>query len=291
MRKADRRIAFLFILPTLLAIGGIVLFPIAYEIMLSFTNKHALERTFDFVGLKNYLTLFNRRDFWDALYVGVLFSGGSLSLQFLVGLVVALVLNKDFVVKGVIRGLTLVPYMVPTVVVAALWKWMYNDMYGVFNYVFLELGIIKAPVAWLAGKSTALLSVIAANVWQYFPFISITLLARLTTISPELYEAASIDGATSWQKFIHITLPQLMGVILIVILLRFFWQFRKFDAVWLYTQGGPLRSTEHIPILLYRIGFAQMKQGVSACVATVMLVFLSIFTYLYLRFARPLEQR
>ncbi len=291
MRSTDKRLAFLFILPTLLAIGGIVVFPIAYEVMLSFTDKNAFATTFNFIGIKNYVDLLNSSEFWHSLYTGLVFAGGSLSLQFIVGLVVALALNKDFVAKGIIRGLTLVPYMVPAVVCAALWKWMYNDLYGVFNYLLLEIGIIKAPVPWLASKSTAMLSIIIANVWEYFPFVSISLLARLTTIPPELYEAAKIDGASAWQQFLHVTLPQLMGVILIVVLLRFFWQFRKFDAVWLYTQGGPMRVTEHIPILLYRLGFARLAQGVAASVATVMLVFLSVFTYFYLRVAKPLDEK
>lgn len=289
MRKSDRPIAIGFILPSVVVMSGLILYPLLYCMWLSVNAKDAFTPETTFVGLQNFAVLLSREDFWMSLKNGVIFAGSTVFLQMLLGLAVALALNQSFIGRGLARGLMFFPFMVPTIVAVMVWKWVLNDLYGVVNYLLLEFNIVKNPIVWFGSPDMAMVTVILINVWKWFPFVVVALLARLTTIPQQLYEAAKVDGASAWQRFIYVTLPQLKTIMVIVILIRGIWMFNKFDIIWLLTQGGPIGATQHLPILSYLEAFKYYKMGMAAAVSFTIFVFLCVTSVIYLRMYRIKE--
>ena len=185
--------------------------------------------------------------------------------------------------RGLVRGIVLFPYMIPTIVAVILWKWLLNDTYGVVNYWLLALGIVRDPISWL-GTDHIMLSAIVMSVWQFFPFVLLTILARLQTIPEELYEAAKVDGASAVRRFIHITLPQIRGILFVVILLRSIWMFTKFDTVWLMGEGaGAGRFIRTLPVYAYMRTLTYYQAGLGAALAVIMFAILMVCTVIYFR--------
>jgi multiple sugar transport system permease protein len=199
----------------------------------------------------------------------------------------ALLLNQQFKTRTFVRGITLFPYMVPTIVVAILWRWILNDSYGLLNYLLQVTGLITSPMVWL-GPNTILLSLVLVSTWTYFPFVVISVLARLQTIDPELYNAASVDGASIWGQFYHVTLPQLRMILFVVILLRSIFMFTKFDIVWLVGGGGggSGRFIRTLPIYTYMKTFNFLQVGAGAALAVIMFLILIGFAVPYFRYFR-----
>lgn len=277
------------IFPCLVIIFGFIFFPVAYSFWLSFTNKHALYPEYDYVGLGNYLMLYGESDFWMSVWRGAIFAVGTVVIQVILGLAAALVLNQTFRGRGFVRGITLFPYMLPTIVTILLWKWLLSATYGPINYVLQAMGFIEAPIVWL-GENWIMTSTILVGVWQFFPFVVITLLARLQTIDLELYEAAAIDGASAWKRFFFITLPQLRVVLLVVILLRTFFMFTKFDVPWLMATGGGLqRLVANMPVYAFRRTFGQLQAGEGAAVSVLLFLMLVLLTVVYFTIQRKEE--
>lgn len=289
MRKSDRPIAIAFILPSVIIMSGLILYPLLYSMWLSLNAKDAFTPETTFVGLQNFKVLLNREDFWMSLKNGGIFAGSTVFLQVLFGLAIALVLNQNFIGRGLARGIMFFPFVVPTIVAVMVWKWVLNDLYGVFNYLLFEFNIIKKPIVWFGSPDMAMVTVILINIWKWFPFVVVAFLARLTAIPQQLYEAAKVDGASAWQSFIYITLPQLKTIILIVILIRGIWMFNKFDIIYLLTQGGPMGATQHLPILAYLEAFRYYKMGMGAAVSFTIFILLCISTSIYLRIYRIKE--
>jgi multiple sugar transport system permease protein len=276
----------LLILPTLIIIFGFIFFPVGYSIWLSFTNKHAISPTYDYIGFANYSRLFSENDFWLSLWRGAIFAAGTIFFQIVLGLVVALFLNQSFRGRGFVRGVTLFPYMLPTIVVILLWKWLLSATYGPVNFVLESLGIIHSPVVWL-GEKWLMASTIMVGVWQFFPFVVISLLARLQTIDLVLYEAAKIDGANAWRRFIHVTMPQLQYVLFVVILLRTFFMFTKFDVPWLMATGGGLQELlQNLPVLAFRRTFGFYQAGEGAAISVILFIMLILLAIVYFRIYR-----
>ena len=275
--------------PCLVIIFGFIFFPVGYSFWLSFTNKHTLYHEYDYVGLSNYLMLYGEPDFWMSVWRGTIFAVGTITLQVVLGLAAALVLNQVFRGRGFVRGITLFPYMLPTIVTILLWKWLLSATYGPINYVLQALGFIEAPIVWLGGN-WIMTSTILVGVWQFFPFVVITLLARLQTIDLELYEAAAIDGASALKRFFFITLPQLRFVLLVVILLRTFFMFTKFDIPWLMATGGGLqRLIANMPVYAFRRTFGQFQAGEGAAVSVLLFLMLVLLTIVYFTIQRKEE--
>ena len=237
MRKGVH--GFLLVLPTLLVIFGFIFFPVAYSVYLSFTDSHALYPDYQYVGFANYPTLLGEAEFWSSAWNGTVWAVSTTVLQLVLGVGIALLLNESFPGRGIVRGIALFPYVVPTIVTILVWKWMLNATYGTINYSLLSLGLIRDPVVFLSPQ-WVMVSLIVIGVWQFFPFVVISVLARLQTIDLGLYEAAEIDGANVWRRFLHVTLPALRYVLFVVILLRTFFMFTKFDMPWLMSEGGGL---------------------------------------------------
>lgn len=286
----ERPLGFALLMPSILVMGIFILFPLLYVVWLSFNQRDLFTPTMTFVGLDNFRRILADSEFWTSLRTGVIFAGASVGIQVILGLTLSLALNESFAGRGIARTIALVPYMIPTVVAALMWKWVLNDLYGIVNYTLQTVGLIRTPILWFGSPDMALLTVILVNVWSFYPFVVIALLARLSAIPRELYEAAQVDGASVWERFWHVTLPQLKSIILIVILLRGIWMFNKFDLIYLLTRGGPLGSTQHLPILAYTKAFTNFQLGQAAAVAVMIFVILAVTSVLYLRFARPIEQ-
>lgn len=279
--RREHFIGYLTISPAFILILGLILYPVAYSIWLSLLEKHSFFPQERFVGLENYFYLWKDPEFWSSLKLGVIYSGWTIVFQIILGVAAALILNETFIGRGLVRAIVLFPYMIPTIVAVILWKWLLNDTYGVVNYWLLALGIVKDPICWL-GADHIMLSLIIMSIWQFFPFVLLSILARLQTIPPELYEAAKVDGASAIRRFIHITLPQIRGILFVVILLRSIWMFTKFDTVWLMGEGaGAGRFIRTLPVYAYMRTLTYYQAGLGAALAVIMFAILVVCTILY----------
>jgi multiple sugar transport system permease protein len=270
-------------LPALLLLGCLTIYPVAYGIWISFFNKHSLFPRQQFVGFGNYLYLLYDPDFWASLWNCTVYAVVTIVLQVVLGVATALVLHESFRGRNIVRGLVLLPYMIPTVVAVILWKWLLNNQFGVINYILVEIGLIDEPISWM-GRSYIMISLIFISVWQFFPFVVLAVLARLQTIPEELYEAAKVDGASALRRFVHVTLPQLKSVLFVIILLRSIWMFTKFATVWLITQGGGAEKyIRTLPVYAYLRTFNYYQAGMGTAIATVMFLILVVATLVYFR--------
>jgi multiple sugar transport system permease protein len=280
----------LLLAPSLLLIGGLVLYPVAYNLWLSLFDKHAFLATQRFVGIEHYRYFLTDAQFWSAVRYGLVYSGATMVLQLALGVLAALLLNETFRGRGLLRGVVLFPYLIPTIVAVILWKWLLNDSYGLVNSLLLGVGAIRVPVGWL-GPDHIMTSLIVTSVWQFFPFVVVTYLARLQTIPPELYEAAEVDGAGAWRRFVHVTLPQTRQVLVVIVLLRSIWMFTKFDTVWLMAGDGAVsRYVRTLPVYAYSRTFTYLQAGMGAALAVVMFLTLVAATVIYLRVLRDDEE-
>lgn len=286
--QSERRFAIKLLLPTLACVGGLIVLPILYNIYLSFHFVSSYDPGHPrFVGLENYRELLQNEVFWNDLINGIVYTFSSVVLQITLGLGFAAFLNKEFVGRNLLRGIVLLPYLIPTVCAVFMAKWMLEPVHGIVNAVLQPIGL---SVNWLGKPIPAMISAILVNTWRFFPFVEIAILARLQTISPSLYEAAEIDGANSWQKFFHITLPELSSLLFVVALLRTIWTFNDFQLVFLLTGGGPMNSTEILPLLAYREAFDNNNIGMGCTVAMFMTFVLIVTFGIYYKIFKPLKE-
>jgi len=280
-KRQEQLTGYLTIAPAFILILGLTLYPVAYSIWLSLLEKHSFFPQQRFVGLENYFYLWKDTEFWSSLWLGVVYSAWTILFQVILGVAAALVLNETFVGRGLVRAIVLFPYMIPTIVAVILWKWLLNDIYGVVNYWMLAFGVVREPICWL-GADCIMLSLILMSIWQFFPFVLLSILARLQTIPPELYEAAKVDGASAMRRFVHITLLQIRGILFVVILLRSIWMFTKFDTVWLMGEGaGAGRFIRTLPVYAYMRTLTYYQAGLGAALAVIMFAILVVCTIIY----------
>jgi trehalose/maltose transport system permease protein len=280
IESSRARIAWLMIIPTLLVVALVAGYPLFRTIQMSFTNTNlaqpGMERG---IGFANFQFLFQDATWWLSVRNTLIFTVGSVAIEFLLGLGIALVINSHFPGRGIMRAAILVPWAIPTVVSAQMWRWMYNDVFGVINDLFLRLGLIAAPIAWVANPSTALGSIIAVDVWKTTPFVALLLLAGLQTIPSDIYEAARVDGASAWRQFWRLTLPLLTPAILVTLVFRTLDALRVFDVI--YVMRGTDQSS--ISMAVYNrqqlIDFGNFGYG-SAISVMIFLVIL-VFTIMY----------
>ena len=288
MRKSAL-VGWLLLAPSLVLLGGLVVFPVLYNIWLSLFDKHAFMPVQSFVGLRHYRYFATDPEFWASFYYGSVYAGVTMVLQLGVGVPAALLLNEAFRGRNLLRGFVLFPYMIPTIVAVILWKWLLNDSYGLVNHLLQRAGLVRTPVAWL-GPDYIMTALIVTSVWQFFPFVVVTYLARLQTIAPELYEAATVDGASTWRRFLHVTLPQTASVLFVIVLLRSIWMFTKFDTVWLLAgEGGVSRYIRTLPVYAYSRSFTYLQAGMGASLAVIMFAMLLVATAVYFRMFRTEE--
>jgi len=276
-----------FVLPIIIIMAGLILWPFINAILLSMTTRSLITRTEQYVGLDNYARLLNDTDFIKSVVNTLVFTFASVIIKFIVGMGIALLLNTRLPFRSILSGLMLLPWIVPEVVTALTWRSIYDPIFGGLNPILMQLGIINHPVSWLGEPGLAMASVIAVNVWKGIPFYTLLLLAGLKAIDNEQYEAAEVDGATVIQRFRHITLPGLRYVILVTVLLSFIQTFNTFGLIYLMTGGGPGGATRLFSILAYEKAIVGLRFGPGVATAFSMAPFMAIVIFVLARIMRP----
>jgi len=273
----------MLIAPTVIVFCAVIVYPLVSAIYLSLFSVYTPTMEGEWAGLANYRELLASGDFWRSFGNNLVWTAGTLVLQLVFGILVALVLHQNLWFRSLARSLVLFPYFLSTVVAVLVWRWLFNDLYGVLNHALMWTRITDMPVDWLGTMPNAMVSLILVGAWKYFPFVVIAVLARLQTIPDELYEAATIDGAGAISRFWDITMPQLREVLVVIVLLRAIWDFKEFDLIYLLTGGGPVISTQTLPLLVYKEAFALNEMGSASAVAVMMMLFMLVFMFFYLR--------
>ncbi|WP_454854177.1 carbohydrate ABC transporter permease [Rhizobium binxianense] len=286
LEKRYSLLGMMLIAPTVLILTAVIVYPLVSAIYLSFFSIYTPTLKGGWVGLDNYASILSGKSFWFSLWTTVIWTIGTLFLQVVFGVGMALLLNQNILFRSLARSLVLFPYFVSTVVAVLVWRWLFNDLYGILNHLLMTVGIIDMPVDWLGRMPNAMLSVITVGAWKFFPFVVIAVLARLQTIPEHLYEAAKIDGAGAVSRFFDVTLPQLRDVLSIVILLRIIWDFKEFDLIYLLTGGGPVDNTRTLPLIVYQQAFSLNQMGMAATYAVAMMIVMLLFMIVYLIQAR-----
>jgi len=272
----DRQSVFswLMMAPPLLFLAALVGYPFCYGILLSLQDR-PVAHPGTFVGLKNFATNFNDPIFWRVAF-NTFYTAVATLLKMVGGLALALAMNQQFPLKNLVRALLLLPFIVPTVLSTVAWMWILDPAFSVLNWVLVLVGVPKPGPSWLGNPILAMVSIIAINTWRGLPFYGITLLAGLQTVPPELYEAATIDGASGWQRFRYVTLPLLQPIILIVTLFSVIFTFADFQLVYVLTHGGPQNATQLFATYAFDIAMGAGQLGLGASIALTMLPALAL---------------
>ena len=278
----DWAVAYVFVLPTILLMGGLIAYPLLRAVYISFTNTTSL-KTGPFVGLQNYYTVWSDPNFVSAVKNTVVYTFWSIFCKFWLGLTAAVLLHRLKRFGGILTAALLLPWIVPSVVAAIAWKGLLDPVYGGVNQFLIQTGLVEKGFPWLGAVKTAMPSLIMVNVWGGIPFFVINLLAGLKAIDKEYYEAATIDGANGWRCFLHITLPGLRYVIIVATLLSTIWTFNSFDMIFLLTGGGPVNATRVFSILAFDT-FGAARYGVAVAIAITMAPILLVFIFILGRY-------
>ncbi|WP_404935208.1 carbohydrate ABC transporter permease [Nitratireductor sp. L15S-10] len=266
-------LGFLFMLPAAVFLLCFLTYPLGLGVWLGFTDAR-IGREGIFVGLENYIWLFDDPVFWLSVFNTMLYTVVASVLKFALGLWLALILNQHLPFKTFFRAIILLPWVVPTVLSALAFWWIYDSQFSIISYVLMNLGVISEPINFLGDPNTARASVIAANVWRGIPFVAISLLAGLQTIPQSLNEAAALDGATSWQRFTKITLPLLTPIIAVVMTFSVLFTFTDFQLIYVLTRGGPVNATHLMATLSFQRAIPGGQLGEGAAIAVAMIPFL-----------------
>jgi multiple sugar transport system permease protein len=266
-------LGFIFMLPAAILLLLFLAYPLGLGVWLGFTDER-IGRSGIFIGLENYQFLWSDSVFWLSVFNTLLYTITASVLKFGLGLWLALILNEHLPFKAFFRAIVLLPWVVPTVLSAIAFWWIYDAQFSIISWVLMQFGWIDSPINFLGDPTNARASVIAANVWRGIPFVAITLLAGLQTIPPSLYEAATLDGATSWQRFRYVTLPMLTPIIAIVMTFSVLFTFTDFQLIYVLTRGGPVNATHLMATLSFQRGISGGNLGEGAAIAVAMIPFL-----------------
>jgi len=281
----ERWLAILLLLPTLVLLGLFIAYPFFKGVELSVTDTK-VGVPGQFVGLQNFEKIWNDSIFHVAVWNTCLYTFVTTVFKLVLGLWLALLLNNHFKGKAFTRAFILLTFIIPTVLSTLAWKWMFDPTFSVINWMLFQLGIIHARINWLGDPNLALISVMIVNVWRGVPFYAISLLAGLQTISPELHEAAAIDGARAWQRFRHVTWPLLLPVTLVIVLFSVIQTFADFQLVYVLTGGGPANATQLFATYAYQLGIGTglLSEGATISLAIFpVLLLVVIVQLLYIR--------
>ena len=287
----DWKVAIPFVLPMVVIMVGLILWPIIDAIILSTTSLNFITGETVFVGLGNYVRLLSSSDYELAIRNTLQFTLWSLSLKIVTGMTIALILNSRLPYRNILSGIMLLPWIVPEIVTALAWKSIFDPIFGGLNPILVGLGVIERPLGWLSDPHLAMSSVIAVNVWKGIPFYVLLLLAGLKAIDRELLEAAEVDGANVVQRFRHVTLPGLRYVIVVVLLLSFISTFNQFGLIFLMTGGGPSGATKLYSILAYEKAIGSLQYGPGVAIAFSVAPLMAVLIWLLAKFMRHDEGR
>jgi multiple sugar transport system permease protein len=286
----ERWLAFMLLVPTVVLLGLFIAYPFVRGILLSVSNSR-VGVAGDFVGFANYYKIWHDSIFRTAVYNTLLYTAVTTVFKLGLGLWLALLLNRDFRGKAFTRAFILLPFIIPTVLSTFAWRWMFDPTFSVINWTLYHLGAISGRINWLGDPDLAMISIIIVNIWRGVPFFAISLLAGLQTISPELNEAAAIDGAKPWQRFWHITWPLLLPVTMVVMLFSVIQTLADFQIVYVMTGGGPANATHLFATYAYQIGVGTGLLSEGAAIALAMFPVLLLIVVIQLLYIRRVETR
>ena len=281
--RREVRFAWLLIIPAFIFIGIIIFYPM---VMAFYTSLHQVDLTrkaqgMPFIGFKNYIDILKSSGFWASINRTAYFTVVSIAIEMVIGFLIALLLNQKFWARGILRSLLLVPWALPITVDAIMWKWIFNANYGAFNALLKQIGLIDSYRGWLTRPWSAMHCVIVADVWKITPLVALLLLAGLQTIPREMYEAATVDGASWWRSLFSITLPLLKPTLTVVLVMRTLDAFRVFDIVYIMTSGGPANATKVISFMTYQEAFKFLNFGRGSALAYLITLIVALLAYIY----------
>ena len=270
-----------FVLPAIIIVGLLFVYPFFSSIYFSFTNKHLIMPKYRFVGLANYKAVLSDPNFFNAFFNSIKWTVFSLVGQVLVGFVLALALHRVRRFKKLYRTLLIVPWAFPTIVIAFSWQWILNGVYGYLPNLIVKLGLMNHVPAFLTDSTWAFICLVFINIWFGAPMIMVNVLSALQTVPEEQFEAATIDGASSWQVFKFIVFPHIKVVVGLLVVLRTVWIFNNFDIIYLITGGGPSNATMTLPIFAYNLGWGTKLLGRASAVTVLLFIFLMAVCFIY----------
>ena len=275
----NRHTGLLFVLPALIVLALLIVYPIAYTGLLSITDQRG-----EFVGLANYAIMaragVTRTAVWNTFY----YVGGSIFLQILIGTAVGILLNQQFRGRAVVRAMTLIPWVIPGIVAATTWAWMFHTEFGIINYMLTASHVVDRPIGWLTDRNMVMPALIAINSWKLFPFVAVMVLAALQTVPNDLYEAARMDGANFMHEVRHVMLPHIRPVLVALTLLLVIWGMNAITIIYTITRGGPANRTLILPIQIFRHAFESFQFNQAAALSAMFFAFTLVFVALYIRF-------
>lgn len=276
-----------WLLPSLVISVALVFGPVVAAVGMGFTRMTTLVSPPELIGIANYASALRSAEFWRALSNGLIYAFGSIVGELVLGVSFALVLNQRFFGRAALRAVVVLPYVIPSAIGVITWKWILDENVGVIT---LALRSLHVEVPWFSRPGWAMAMVIVVSIWLWTPFVTLVTLAGLQTIPKTLYEAAEVDGANSFRRWWHISMPGLMPILVVVVLLRGIFSFNKFDVIWLATGGGPLDSTQHLPILAYQVAIGDFNLGQGAAIAGLNLLAVLILVLGYVGITRRASQ-
>jgi multiple sugar transport system permease protein len=284
LKQQRARFAYYLVLPSVILITLLNVVPLVQGVLVSLQRQNMVRpNPTSFVGFRHYnRALFEDEIFWSSLGRTIVWTAGSVVGGYIIALALALLLNREIYGRGFFRALLLIPWVIPDAATALIWKWLYADQYGVFNFLLISFGLADRQVQWLADPNMAMVSVIAVQIWKLTPVMFIVLLAALQNVPTELHEAAELDGAGPVQRFRYVTFPVIQPTSVIITLLASIWTFQSFDIVYLLTGGGPADATEILPTLIYQKAFWASEIGYAAALGMLTLICLVILSVAYL---------
>jgi multiple sugar transport system permease protein len=269
--------------PSLIIILGVMAIPIVYSFILSFSQLNLSDQSMSFVGGDNYVELFKDGRFLNSMGLTLAFTFITVFLEVALGIAIALVLNKKFKGRGFVRGLMILPWALPGVVNAIMWKWIFNANYGPLNALLTQTGIIDSYQLWLGQPVSAFFCVVFADLWKETPYVVLLTIAALATIPNDLYEASSIDGAGGWRSFWKITLPQIKPVVIVLVITKVIWALQTYDLIYIMTAGGPVNATEFVTLLIQRTAIKYSEFGYASAMSYMLSLICFFLTYIYIK--------
>ncbi|WP_113674731.1 carbohydrate ABC transporter permease [Vallitalea guaymasensis] len=284
MQKQKAKMGYIFIIPSIVLVLVFIVYPVINTINMSLYDLRiqTLAEGKKFVGFDNYIKLFSDKTFIESLKFTLMFTVVAVTLETLIGMIFALIMNKAIPGQGIIRTAVLVPWAIPTIVSGLMWQFMYSDQYGIINLILSKLHLIQDYIPWLIEKNTAIIAVIIADVWKTTPYMSLLILSGLQTVPESLYEAASLDGANKVQRFFRITLPIIKPVVVVAILFRVLATFRIYDLVVALTSGGPADGTQSLSLYTIKTYFNFGNLGYGATLAVVTFIISLLISFLFM---------
>jgi multiple sugar transport system permease protein len=287
------RADYMYVLPAIVVMLVVIAYPIYYTVDLSFfkTPPGLQLKDKSFVGLDNYAAILTSDVFWRVTVNTVIWTLASTLIAFVLGFALALALHRDFVGRGILRAIFIIPWVISAVAASYIWKWIYHSDFGIIGAVLVQLGLVDRPPNFIDSVSTVLPSLIVVNIWREFPFAMIMLMAGLQTVPEQLLRAAQVDGASAWQRFWHVTFPHLRGVSTVTVLLLAVANFNSFIIPWIMTGGGPSNAS-HIWIThIYELAFGRQRWGVASAYSVLLFFILMTLGYFYVRALSGGERR